>query len=154
VLAVVSIGSGIIGATADRSETATHRELISPFYAPAKVIETTPTSEPLQAGYRGVENFCAVAPLTGTIHYDGTNGHLVGAFTVNVEGLPPDEDVNINWSNNYVRASVVAALQTNSTGGTVQSSVIVARLAEVRGVEIVLGAATVPNQPLGRLEPC
>ncbi len=31
------------------------------------------TTIPAEAGYRGIENFCAVAPLTGTIHYDGTS---------------------------------------------------------------------------------
>ena len=69
-------------------------------------------------------------------------------------GLPPNEDVFVNWSNDFVRAPVIASFKTNSNGAAIQSSVDVGRLAEVMGVEIVLSTATVPNPSLGRLEPC
>jgi hypothetical protein len=108
-----------------------------------------------ESGYRGIENFCAVGPLNGTIHYDGTSGELnTGALTVSVGGLPPDDEVNVNWSNNHVRAPVIADFATDSKGTAIQSSVDVGRLAEVRGVEVILTAAAIPNPVLGRLEPC
>ena len=131
-----------------------HRDLISPFYTPAAALKTIPTGVPSQAGYRGIEDFCAVAPLTGTVHYDGTSGELAGVLTVRVGGLPANDDVFVNWSNNYVRAPVIAYFKTNSNGMAIQSSVNVGRLAEVKGVEIVLSTATVPNPSLGRLDPC
>jgi hypothetical protein len=93
--------------------------------------------------------------LIGTIHYDGPSGELTtGVLTVSVGGLPPDDEVNVNWSNDDIRVPVIADFATDSTGAAVQSSVDVGRLGEVRGVEIVLTAAAVPNPVLGRLEPC
>jgi hypothetical protein len=113
------------------------------------------TTLPAQGGYRGIENFCAVAPLTGTIHYNGTSGDLSGVLTVNVGGLPPDDDVFVNWSDNDVRAPVIAEFKTDAGGKSMQSSLEVGRLGEVRGVAIILTAAAFPNPPtLGRLEPC
>jgi hypothetical protein len=52
------------------------------------------------------------------------------------------------------RVSVIAYFKTNSHGVAIQSSVDIGRLAEEGGVEIVLSTATVPNPPLGRLDPC
>lgn len=121
------------------------------FMAP---ITFAPTALPPQAGYRGIENFCAVSPLTGTIDYDGISGGLVGVLTVSVGGLPPDDEVFVNWSNNHVRAPVIADFRTDSGGKAIQSSVDVGRLGEMGGVQIVLSAASVPNPALGRLEPC
>jgi hypothetical protein len=117
-------------------------------------LPSTTTTLPPQAGYRGFENFCAVAPLTGTILYDGTSGGLTHVLTVTVGGLPPDDEVNLDWSNNHVRAPVIASFETDSAGTAIPSSVDVSRLGEVRGVEIVLSASSVPNPVLGRLEPC
>jgi hypothetical protein len=120
----------------------------------AAPITFAPTTLPPQAGYRGIENFCAVAPLTGTIHYNGSSGGLSGVLTASVGGLPPNDELNVNWSNNYIRVPVIADFRTDSNGNAIQSSVDVGRLGEVRGVEIVLTAANVPNPVLGRLEPC
>ena len=156
VLTALAAVSAVIGATTDRGEP-THRDLLSPVYTPARILKTIPTSAPTtlpQAGYPDIENFCAVAPLTGIIHYDGTSGGLIGVLTVSVRGLPPNDEVFVNWSNNYVRPPVIADFQTDSKGTAIQSSVDVGRLGEVRGVEIVLSAASVPNPSLGRLEPC
>ena len=157
VLTALALASAAVGATTDRGEPI-HRDLVSPFYTPAGTLKTVPTRAPTtlppQAGYRGIENFCAVAPLTGTIHYDGTSGGLIGVLTVNVGVLPPDDEIFVNWSNNYVRAPVTAGFQTDSSGNSIQSSVDVGRLGEVRGVEIVLSAASIPTPALGRLEPC
>ena len=156
VLTALAAASAVVGATTDRGEP-THRYLLSPFHTPAgtpKAIPTSTTTLPPEAGYRGIENFCAVAPLTGTIRYDGTSGGLMHVLTLSVGGLPPDDEVFVNWSNDYVRAPVIASFETDSKGTAIQSSVDVARLGEVRGVEIVLSAASVPNPVLGRLEPC
>ena len=157
VLTVLAAASAVIGATANRGEP-THLDLVSPLYTPAGTLKAlpvaAPTTLPLQGGYRGIENFCAVAPLTGTIHYDGISGELIGVLTVNVGGLPPNDEVFVNWSNNYVRAPVIASFETDSKGTAIQSSIDVGRLGEVRGVEIVLSAASVPDPALRRLEPC
>jgi hypothetical protein len=157
VLATLATLGAVLGATSGSGEP-THRDLSSLFYTPARSVVTTPTSEPTalapEAGYRGVENFCAVAPLTGTILYDGTSGELMGVLAVNVGDLPPKDQVNVNWSNDHVRVPVIAEFETDSNGAAMPLSVEVGRLGEVRGVEIVLTAASVPNPVLGRLEPC
>jgi hypothetical protein len=150
VLTALAVTSAVAGARADR-DVVMHRDLIRPFSAPAGTLKT---GAPPQAGYRGIEDFCAKAPLTGTIRYDGEKRGLSGVLRVRVGGLPRNSYVFVNWSNNYVRAPVIASFKTDSKGAAVQSSVNVVRLAEVKGVEIVLSAATVPNPPLGRLEPC
>ena len=157
VLTALAATSAVIGAKANRGEP-THLDLISPFYTPAGTLKTLPTNAPTtlppEAGYRGIENFCAVAPLTGTIHYDGARGGLTGLLTVSVGDLPPNGAVHVNWSNDHVRVPVIASFETDSNGMAIPSSVKVARLGEVRGVEVVLTAAVVPNPVLGRLEPC
>jgi hypothetical protein len=157
VLTALAAASAVVGARANHGE-ATHLDLISPFYTPAGTLKTLPTNAPTtippETGYRGIENFCAVAPLTGTIHYDGTRGGLTGLLTVGVGGLPPNNAVNVNWSNDHVRVPVIASFETDSHGIAIPSSVHVGRLGEVRGVEIVLTAAAFPNPVLGRLEPC
>jgi hypothetical protein len=162
-LAAVAVVAGVIGATSS-SHPPTHRDLISPFYTPAGSLIATPHREPTtlapQSGYQGVENFCAVAPLTGTIHYDGTggaSGDLSHAMTVMVGGLPPNSYVYVNWSNDHIRAPIIAGFSTDSTAAVIQSSVEVSRLGEVRGVEIVLSGGSpdvMPPPLLGRLEPC
>jgi len=153
VLTALAVASAIVGARTDRG-VVWHRDFVRPVSTPAEALKAIPTRAPPQTGYRGVEDFCAVAPLTGTIHYDGTSGRLTGVLTVRVGGLPPNEDVFVNWSNNSVRAPVIASFKTSSSGVAMQSSVDVGRLAEVKGVEIVLSSATVPNPWLGRLDPC
>ena len=156
-LTALAAASAVVGARADRGKPI-HTNLISPFFTPARTPETLPTNAPTtlppQAGYRGIETFCAVAPLRGTIHYDGTGGGLTGLLTLSVGGLPPNDSVNVNWSNDHVRVPVIASFETDSHGMAIPSSVNVARLGEVRGVEIVLTAAIVPNPVLGRFEPC
>ena len=149
--------SAVVGATTGNRDSV-RRDLANPVSKPAGTLNAAPTSAPtslpLEAGYRGLENFCAVAPLIGTIHYDGTGGTLTGVLGVRVGGLPPNDEINVNWSNDYVRVPVIASFRTDSQGSAIQSSVEVDRLGEVRGVEIVLSAASVPNPVLGRLEPC
>jgi hypothetical protein len=73
---------------------------------------------------------------------------------VNVGGLPPNEAIFVNWSNDHIRVPVIASFMTDPNADSIQSSVGVSRLGEVRGVEIVLTAASFPNPVLGRLEPC
>ena len=79
---------------------------------------------------------------------------MAGSLTVSVGGLHPNDAVNVNWSNDHVRVPVIASFETDTQGIAIPSSVDVRRLGEVRGVEIVLTAASVPNPILGRLEPC
>ena len=78
----------------------------------------------------------------------GSNGGLTGVLGIDIAGLPPDDEVFADWSDNSVRAPVIADFRTDSNGTAVQSSVDVGRLAESRGVGISLSAASVPNQPL------
>ena len=77
VLAALATASAVVGATTHRGESI-HGDRVSPFYLPAGTLRTVPRSVPTtlppEAGYRGIENFCAVAPLSGTVHYDGTSG--------------------------------------------------------------------------------
>jgi hypothetical protein len=62
------------------------------------------TTLPPQAGYRGVESFCASAPLTGHVLYDGAAKHLVpSVLTVAIGGLPPDHGIYVDWSNDHIR---------------------------------------------------
>ena len=156
-LTALGAASAVAGATTHRGESV-RRDAASPFSIPAGTRRTFPTTMgstlPPEAGYRGMENFCAVAPLTGTMHYDGTSGDLAGALMVGVSGLPPNDEVNVNWSNDHVRVPVIASFETDARGIAIPSSVDVGRLGEVRGVEIVLTAASAPNPVLGRLEPC
>jgi hypothetical protein len=152
----LTVASALVGATTHRGEF-THRVLLSPFYTPTGAVTTIPSSSttlPLEAGFRGVENFCAVAPLHGMIHYDGTSGGLSGVLMVSVSGLPPNDKVFVNWSNDHIRVPVIASFETDSEGAAAQSSVVVGRLGEVRGVEVLLSAERVPNPILGHLEPC
>ncbi len=156
-LTALAVASAVVGMATDRGET-TQRHLVSPLHTPAGTLKTVPTSVPRalppEAGYRGTENFCAIAPLSGTIHYDGTSGGLKGVLTVSVGGLPPNNGVYVNWSNDHVRVPVIAWFETDSMGTAIQSSLVVGRLGEIRGVEIVLSAQSVPNPVLGHLEPC
>jgi hypothetical protein len=157
VLTALAAAGAVVGATTQRGES-NHRDLRNTLDAPVGTAENDPTNAPttlpLEGGFRGTETFCAVAPLTGTIRYDGTSGRLTGVLTVSVGGLPANDEIFVNWSNDSVRAPVIAAFQTDSRGNAMQSSVEVGRLGEVRGVEIVLSAASVPNPSFGHLEPC
>lgn len=113
-----------------------------------------PTHLP-QAGYRAVENFCASVPLSGHVLYDGSAGQLVpSVLTVAIRGLPPDSGVYVDWSNDHIRGYIIASFSTDSTGMPIPSSVSMGRLAEVRGVEMVLESVTIPSTVLGRLQPC
>ena len=113
------------------------------------------TTLPPRAGYRGVENFCASAPLSGHVIYDGTAGQLVpGVLTVAIGGLPPGSGVYVDWSNDNIRGYIIASFATDSAGTPVPSSVSMGRLAEARGVEMVLESVTIPPTVFGRLQPC
>jgi hypothetical protein len=157
VLTVVAVTSAVIGSATSRGEPV-QRGLVdrspAPGSTPSNVGSHVVADLPPQAGFRGQEKFCAVPPLTGTIQYDGTSGTLTGVLAVSVGGLPPDDEVFVNWSNDHVRAPVIATFGTDGVGISIQSSVQVGRLGEVRGVEVDLSGASVPNPVLGRLEPC
>ena len=156
-LIVLAVSRAIAGGVSDHGRTV-QRDLVSPFHVPAGSQTSTQSSPsttlPPEGGYRGIEHFCAVPPLTGIIYYDGSSGVLTGSLMVNVAGLPPSDVIFVNWSNDHVRAPVIASFDTNTEGSAIQSSVDVGRYGEVRGVEIVVSAASAPNPVLGRLEPC
>jgi hypothetical protein len=119
---------------------------------PAAVIVTT---LPLEAGYRGSEDFCAGAPLSGHALYDGSAGHLVpGVLTAAVAGLPPNSEVYVDWSNDHIRGYIIASFRTDFAGAPIPSSVSMGRFAETRGVEMVLESVSIPPTVFGRLERC
>jgi hypothetical protein len=119
---------------------------------PGAVVATT---LPPEAGYRGLQNFCAGAPLSGHVLYDGTAGQLVpSVLTAAVAGLPPDIVVYVDWSNYHVRGYIIASFKTDSAGAPIPSSVSMGRLAETRGVEMVLESVSIPPTVFSRLEPC
>jgi hypothetical protein len=157
VLTALVAASAVVGATANRGEPA-HRDLLSPFYTPAATLETIPTSTttlPPQARYRGVETFCASAPLSGDVLYNGTAGQLVpSVLTVAIGGLPPNNEVYVDWSNDHIRGYIIGSFSTNTEGTPIPASISMGRFAEVPGVEMVLESTTVPPSVLGRLQPC
>ena len=113
------------------------------------------TTLPPETGYRGIEDFCAGAPLSGHVLYDGTAGQLVPRIlTAAVAGLPPDNLVYVDWSNDYIRGDIIGSFKTDSAGTPIPSSVNMGRLAETRGVEMVLESGSIPPTVFGRLEPC
>jgi hypothetical protein len=79
---------------------------------------------------------------------------LPGLLAVAVTGLPRDNVVYVDWSNDHVRGYIIASFKTNSAGMPIPSSVSVGRLAEVRGVEMVLESVSIPPRVFGRLKPC
>jgi hypothetical protein len=157
VLAALVAASAVVGATAKRGEPA-HRDLLNPFDTPAATLEAIPTSAttlPPQAGYRGVENFCASAPLSGHVLYNGTAVQRVpSVLTVAIGGLPPNSGVYVDWSNNHIRGYIIASFSTDAEGAPIPASINMGRLPEVPGVEMVLESTTVPPTILGRLQPC
>ena len=107
---------------------------------------------PVEGEYGGREDFCAVAPLTGHILYDGTTGSAV--LTLSVADLPRNALVGINWSNNHIRGYLIASFETDSKGAARQSSLHFFRPAEMKGVEVILTGSGIHAPILGRLDPC
>ena len=143
--------AAVLGATSIPSAPS-HNEFLSPFYTPEKSVRIT---YPPEAGYRGVEDFCASGPLSGHVLYNGTEGQLdPNVLTVAITGFPPNLPVYVDWSNNFIRGYIIASFKTDPVGRPIPSSVKVGRLAEVRGVAMVLETTTVPPTVFVRLEPC
>jgi hypothetical protein len=137
-----------------RSQASGHRSTITASTTRAAGDQVATTLPP-EAGFRGLEDFCAGAPLTGHVLYDGTAGQVVpGILTAAVGGLPPNSAVYVDWSNDHIRGYIVGAFKTDSAGTPIPSSVRMSRLAETRGVEMVLESVSVPPTVFGRLEPC
>lgn len=79
---------------------------------------------------------------------------MPSVLTVAIGGLPPNSGVYVDWSNDHIRGYFIASFSTDSTGTLSPSSVSMGRLAEVRGVEMVLERVTIPPTVFGRLQPC
>ena len=102
--------------------------------------------------FGGNEQFCARPPLSGTISYSASRG--TATLHVHVRGLPSTTQVAINWANGTGRAYVVASVDTDGPGSSVQSSVLLYRPGEVRGTRIILTGPDVQASVLGSLFPC
>jgi hypothetical protein len=148
-LTVAACGDGVgLQVSGHRSTTTTAAHTGTP----AAVVATT---LPTEAGYRGLQDFCAEAPLSGHVLYDGRAGQLVpGVLIAGVAGLAPDDMVYVDWSNDHIRGYIIASFKTDSAGAPIPSSVSMGRLAETRGVEMVLESVSIPPTVFGRLEPC
>jgi hypothetical protein len=143
--------AAVLGATSV-PDAPSHNEFLSPFYTPEKSVTITDLPE---AGYGGVEDFCASGALSGHVLYNGTDGRLVpSVLTAAIAGLPPNLPVYVDWSNNFIRGYIIASFKTDYMGTPNPSSVNMGRLAEMRGVEMVLESTSVPPVVFGRLEPC
>ena len=152
--AVAAIGLSVAACGASyRSQVSSHGS--TPPTATTRTTAAAVATHLPQAGYRGVENFCAGVPLSGHVLYDGSAGRLVpSVLTVAIGGLPPDSGVYVDWSNDHIRGYIIASFSTDSTGTPIPSSVSMGRLAEVQGVEMVLESVTIPPTVFGRLQPC
>ena len=75
-------------------------------------------------------------------------------LTLDVAGLPPNSVAYVDWSNDHIRGYIIASFRTDSAGTPIPSSVSLGRLAEVRGVEMVLESVSIPPTIFGRFEPC
>jgi hypothetical protein len=87
--------------------------------------------------------------------YDATAGKVApNVLTIAVTGLPSTSQVYVDWSNDHIRGYIIASFETDSAGTPIAASVSMDRLAEVRGVEMVLESVSIPPTVFGRLEPC
>ncbi len=147
-LSLVACGSG------DRPQFAEHASTTTPATTRPPAAEVA-TTLPQESGFRGREDFCAGAPLSGHVLYDGTAGQLLPSLlTVAISGLPHDSEVYVDWSNDHIRGYIIASFKTDSAGMPIPSSVGMGRPAKVRGVEMVLESVSIPATVFGRLEPC
>lgn len=152
---VVAVGLTVAAACGDGGRPRFSGHASATTAATTRTPAVVATTLPSEAGYRRREDFCAGAPLSGHVLYDGTAGQLVpGVLTVAVAGLPPDNVVYVDWSNDHIRGYIIASFRTDSAGTSIPFSVSMGRLAEVRGVEMVLESVSIPPTVFGRLEPC
>jgi hypothetical protein len=148
-LTIAACGDGVRPQVSGHGSTTT---TVATTGTTAAVIATT---LPPEAGYRGLQDFCAGTPLSGHVLYDGTAGRLMpSVLTAAVARLPPDSVVYVDWSNDHIRGYIIASFKTDSAGAPIPSSVSMGRLAETRGVEMVLESVSIPPTVFGRLEPC
>ena len=106
----------------------------------------------VEGGFAANENFCAEAPLSGTIRYEVKDGAVT--FDVRVGNLPHTSLIAIDWINDPVRGYTVAAFSTDATGRSIRDSLRMFRPGEVRGIGLHLAAADLDATVLGQLRPC
>jgi hypothetical protein len=116
---------------------------------------TTPQthpSTPVENGFGQSEQFCAQAPLIGTLDYLTTAGNAT--MQVKVDGLPSQSLVVIDWANNTVRGYTVGSIRTDSSGASIPASLNLFRPGETRGYKVVLTTEASDPMTLGTLWPC
>ena len=107
--------------------------------------------------FSGNQRFCALAPLSGTVAYVSlTDRRSARSATLNVlvGGLPPNRQITVNWANGTGRAYVVASVDTDGTGSSVQTSVRLYRPGEVRGARVFLALTDPQATVVGTLTDC
>lgn len=119
--------------------------------APTTVVDAPPFVS-IQSGYASDENFCAVAPLTGTIRYRAEHG--VATFELHVRGLPSRSLIGLDWINDSVRGYTVAAFTTDGTGKSEAGSLRMFRPGEVKAIDLHVATTDIAATVLGRLRPC
>ena len=106
----------------------------------------------VQSGYASDEEFCATAPLTGTIRYTVNQG--VATFAFDVGGLPHRSVIAVEWINDAVRGYTVAAFNTDAGGRAQTDSLRMFRPGEVKAIGLRLTTADTASTALGQLRPC
>jgi len=107
--------------------------------------------------FGGSQRFCARAPLSGTIAYVIRTDRRSGSsatLNVHVGGLPSNSQTTVNWANGTGRAYVVASVDTDGNGSSVQASVRLYRPGEVRGARIILALTDPQATVVGTLTDC
>jgi hypothetical protein len=151
-LLLVSCGGGA-APLSSRSSTTT---LSTPSASTSSTSSTTtpPThpSTPVESGFDQSEQFCAQAPLVGTLDYLTAAGNAT--MQVKVNGLPAQGLVVIDWANNTVRGYTVGTIRTDTSGTSIPASLNLFRSGETRGHKVVLTTDAIDPTTLGTLWPC
>jgi hypothetical protein len=109
-------------------------------------------STPVESGFAQNEQFCAQAPLVGTIEYQVSGANAT--MQVSVKGLPPQSLVVIDWANNTVRGYEVGDIKTDRSGASIPASLNLFRSGETRGYKVILTTEAIDAVTLGTLWPC
>jgi hypothetical protein len=120
--------------------------------APPTTGSAAPYVVSIQGGYASDEQFCALAPLSGSVRYSTRQGSAT--FELDVGGLPPQSLIAIDWINNAVRGYTVAAFDTDGNGQSETSSLRMFRPGEAKAIGLHLTTTNIASPVLGQLRPC